>query len=770
MVINIPFKNVRKVLNTLIINLIFIFLLNSVLSLEKKTEDDLLIELTEVNALNLITNTDCYMIHFYDSNCEVCQNLISILEETAFLVFSEGIRCRFFNYNISNNKNIDISNWVIKDIPSIFLVNQQKNLKILYEGIRDSDIIVKFIKDNIGEYKFKKLKNLNELKFLNENVKGNILLVFGNENENNNILTNLKKILFNQIYDDNSYFLKNFTTYEKSLSKLNNYFEMILFLDKNTTFIQFLNFTDNYNTFFPNRSFDEKDLIIFTRTFNRIDKKINDYEYINISNEDWDKIENNAEHLIILLSYMKFPFFDFAYDEKINHIFDTGDSSFILFLKNKEDYQKLILDNNFTSPNSTLYKKFRKRIHFTVSILEDKSTLVVKDVLGLTEEKLPVFFFTKKEQNIKYDDLEKYVQENCIINLKEIINFIENIDNKKIEKFLVSENLTSEQNNELKVLNIVGFNFESFIMQNRNILFIICTRISKTCKNFQKIINRIFYVFSNNIPDNLIIGLTDPNFNDYRIDLGKSVIPKIYFFRKNYEKNNLNSNKYLSSILDLYNKTYILNNKFDLEELVHKFEQKIVFNNKFTTGNIIKFILENILEENKLKTLNKFENETLIDLDELENLITAVDLENEEKREDDLDYESIVDSSNLDKTNIAKLFQSFGGEIKEDGDLNINVNIKDKHRLNQLEALRDLFENVNNKNLLNERLKKLKDFSIVGDIESLTEEEKIKRINELLDEYYQYDFDKNNPDLDKDEEDKEIENDEENDDEYSDDL
>jgi len=114
----------------------------------------------------------------------------------------------------------------------------------------------------------------------------------------------------------------------------------------------------------------------------------------------------------------------------------------ILFLKNKKDYDNLVNGENLNSAALDLYKFYRNKFHFTVSSLEEKSTSVfAKTVLGLTDDKIPIFLFTRKSSVNKHYDIDKYVQKNSKVDIHEIIRFINKVETGKIEKFLTFEEL-----------------------------------------------------------------------------------------------------------------------------------------------------------------------------------------------------------------------------------------------------------------------------------------------------------------------------------------
>jgi hypothetical protein len=155
---------------------------------------------------------------------------------------------------------------------------------------------------------------------------------------------------------------------------------------------------------------------------------------------------------------------------------------------------------------------------------------------------------------------------------------------------------------------------------------------------------------------------------------------------------------------------------------------------------------KNLRNDNKIemdiKTLRKFENETLLTLNELDDELHRLNYSRFINNEDDFDYQKAIQHDNLDKSNIADVFKFEGGETNEDGELKIG-NSTDFDRQKELEKLKNMFESIDSEELLAERLKSLEDISILGNTIGLSDHEKLNKVNELLEEYYRAELEEN---------------------------
>merc|ERR1711957_892393 len=95
----------------------------------------------------------------------------------------DGVRCKFFRYNLSDDKSgvIDRKKWDIKTVPTLVLSVRKdgKDNKKVFFGLRDSEVMLKFIKKNIGEFKYLKVNSIKEMEEMNDSIKANYLVLFG---------------------------------------------------------------------------------------------------------------------------------------------------------------------------------------------------------------------------------------------------------------------------------------------------------------------------------------------------------------------------------------------------------------------------------------------------------------------------------------------------------------------------------------------------------------------------------------------------------------
>ena len=117
---------------------------------DQHDEVDIMEDLVPTTILQTLEKNSCYLIHFVENNCNVCNDLHLILRDTSLAAMDDGVRCKFFRYNLSDDKSgvIDRKKWDIKEIPTLVLSVRKdgKDNKKVFFGLRDSEVMLKFIK------------------------------------------------------------------------------------------------------------------------------------------------------------------------------------------------------------------------------------------------------------------------------------------------------------------------------------------------------------------------------------------------------------------------------------------------------------------------------------------------------------------------------------------------------------------------------------------------------------------------------------------------
>jgi hypothetical protein len=267
-------------------------------------------------------------------------------------------------------------------------------------------------------------------------------------------------------------------------------------------------------------------------------------------------------------------------------------------------------------------------------------TTVLVEVLRFKEENSPALLITQSKPNSKLaDDLIKFKKENVKLTKEEIENFIINWKNGKLPHFLASEEIPENPIDDKGIHKIVGLSFDNFITtQDKDLVLAICSKLANRCIKFEERYNRTALRFKGN--KQIVFATTDPNYNEYIVDI-PAMFPSIYFFpAENY---NLN--------------------------VTERFEQKIVFKDYFTTENITKFIVVNSRNNMSLLPLV---NETDILLSELADPIFS----SVETDDSDFNFDEFMKGElgrNLQKGvgngfDLSDLFQSVGNEVKSGDD------------------------------------------------------------------------------------------------------
>ena len=312
-------------------------------------------------------------------------------------------------------------------------------------------------------------------------------------------------------------------------------------------------------------------------------------------------------------------------------------------------------------------EKYRKEIQFSYATYENPAIEIFKDVLRLKKVELPIFLLTRSIDK-ESDDLDKYRGDKLPLTVESVEKFIDDFKNNITDKFLISEDIPLNKTTEDGVYKLVGKNFNDFLANyDKDILLVVCSRVSKTCTRFNKILKNIANIFRNN--KDLLIGIIDLNFNELKIELFPNY-PSLMFFSSG-------------------------NTIISAEE---RFNDRILFEEKITTERIRDFVIRNSLSSLQVNTIDNqteiFRNETL-EINEIipvkgneynEEDIEPVDITKEFAKEnpnnelyekmagDNFDFKNILSGMGKDGANIEELSKlkellaGFGGDFMSGGD------------------------------------------------------------------------------------------------------
>jgi len=663
------------------------------------------ISLNHTTFENFNSTNDIYFIEFFAPWCGHCKTLKPIYERAARTSEDKGLNCKFAAIDATKNEGLSLE-WDVKGYPTIFFVNNKAGKKIKYEGSRTEKGFIDFIITYTKEFKQEKHLIQNEDQFIQKinnferNQFKNYLIIFGNENLHEN--------KFNQFNNIQDFLL--------------NYFENIHIFVKNEENKSAINEILTKYLKLKNENYNENDLYLFSRLYNRNSKAYEEFELLNLSENEW----NDLSLLKNALNLYRFPIFSNSTEELITYSLETGVKNLVVFyddgkiirskksnkteseIKREEEIQieKLINENRYLTPEFIndvkkyiLNNNLRKEFLFSFSPLDNPDVNILVDVLKLSKKQLPLLLLTKTKEGTE-DDLDKFKIEKTILSKDTLSQFIEDFKQDKMSKFFTSDELPKEKTDENGVYKIVGLNFDEFLSNNdKDIALFVCSKFSKNCKKFSPILKNVAKIFKGN--SDLLIGETDPHYNEYTVDI-KLVYPSLIFLPK--ATPNLTPEQ--------------------------RFKNSVLYDDAITTKNIKEFILEN--SRFKL-TQNNIGNETLIYMNEIkpENIVKPIIADEGKAAEEDIEYESMLSEIGGDAGELADLFKSIGGDF----DLgNLGAENEDT---DEMSAFKDMFSGLGKENLEDidfDKLKNVNEFDNNGENDDINNNDNIEKLKDLFGE------------------------------------
>lgn len=672
----------------------------------EKPETTFVVFLNQTTFENFNATTDCYFLEFFEPWCGHCKSLKPIYEKTAKQAEEKGLSCKFAAVQAGESPQLTEA-WGVKGYPSIFFVNNKKNEKFEYKGQRTE-------KDFIN-YLIAKSKDLELSKIPSDLVSEEALLSkffskIESENKNNYLIMLGKEDLvankFAKLMKLKDFMIMNFQhVYYFEVNEQNVALAQKVFNS--------LNKNENGNL---NLNISEE-VYVFSRLYIKSANAFEEFELLNLTENEWA----NANLIKNALMFYKFPAFGNATEELISYALETGTNNLVIFYDdglsasaeaksnkteaekaqaNQLEIEKLISAGKFLSEElkSDVKKlisenNLRKEFIISYSTLKNPAVNILVDVLKFKKEYLPIFLLTKSKEDSE-EDLDKYMKNKSLLDKATVFNFINDFKQNNLKKFLTSDELPAEKTDKDGVLKIVGLNFDEFLLNNeQDIALFVCSKFSKNCKKFAPILSNVAQIFENNT--NLLIGLTDPNYNEYAVDV-QPVYPSLVFLPRSEAKLSVQQ----------------------------RFKNSVLFDGEINTKNLKEFILQNT--RFKL-ALNPIGNETLIHASEIkpENLVKPIKADEGPEAEADFEYESMFSEFAGNSNEFGDLLKSFGGGNAGMGGLGGQGG-----EMPDLSAFKEMFGKMGDSGLDMDKLKQMEDLEI--DDESLTEEEKMEKIKKLM--------------------------------------
>jgi protein disulfide-isomerase A1 len=572
----------------------------------KSTYHTYVIELNQDNFEEFNDSQEYYYLEFYAPWCTHCQQLGPIYEAAAKQASDDNSPYKYVKVDATKNENL-AEKYKVESFPTILWIDNKESKITSFTGERDVETFINFAKKRLGLFNLKSLSSLQEFESLSQvslTNKDNTLIIVLNKTTYSINESQIKKI---------------------ALAAEEQGFERTLYTESPEIAESLLNKNKE-------NSSNENPFYMFTLLYDKSKNTFYPYERIDFDFKDFLSPST-------LFSHYKYKIFGEINNDEMNNLIERGEPTLILF----HSQNKLTEQEQITMKE--IAHKYRKVLKVFHSSISNKISSVMVEVLRIKEKMLPMLLLTEMKKGSRRndsDDLDKFKLENVKISLEDIESFIKDWQNKKLSPFLASEDLREHPRDEFGIHKIVGLNFKEFItQQGKDIILSICSNLSKRCLKFSKIMINVAKKFRNNT--NLILATTDPNFNEYDVDIPPK-FPEIYFFPT--DEDNL--------------------------PIQDRFETRILFNGDFTTKNITEFIAINSRHNLVLETLD---NEEKLELDELKLNIHS----KTEDDESDFNFDDFLQGELGKKMqgdvdfDLSSLFSPKQGEEEKDEDLFENL-------------------------------------------------------------------------------------------------
>lgn len=655
----------------LIFSLIITITTNTNTKQQKNTKTNFVHELNSTNFLQFNHTNSHYFLEFYAPWCGHCKQLSPIYSSAAKEAYKKNLNFKFAAINSEENEALSIK-FQIKNYPTILFINNKNSEIIKFEEEKNKQNFIKFGKLQTKKTEILKISTISEFEKLTKNSEKkseHYIVLFANSHLHKEKILNLEKMKFFAKIFNKIYLIDSFSE-DKNLN-----FSQEIFFNKFSSSRNLIDF-----------QFDKEKIFLFSKLCIKAKKIYEDWELIPLDEELWENPKKFERHL----QFYSYPIFDETTDEIINFSLETGFNNMIVYYDNKK--------NNFTSESLThssnssnavtsefiddikryiILSGLRSKMIFSYSKLQNPAVKVLIQILKFNTDNMPLFLITKSKAN-NQEDLLKFRLDNAILTRDYFADFIEKFFTDQLPVYLASENLPKNKTDENGIYNIVGLNFKDFLSENKsNIVLCLCTKNSKMCSKFQKVLSNVGKLFKN--LQEIKIGYTDANANEYEVEF-KDHFPQIILLQKN-------------------------EGNFSVKD---RFDNGFVFDEEINTRNIARFINENtgFVYQNKLNFIG---NMTEIYSNEIkkENFVKKISQENAQgdyiKSED---YNTDQENEGLEGfQDLLSGLENMGGDMAGLGDLG---------DLEDMEEMANLLKGINkdekDADLSDEDLDKLKNF------------------------------------------------------------
>lgn len=513
------YKNYKCLFKKQFILFLFIYIVIAIHSI--KCQENV-IELNNENFEKEIIKTKYGFILFYSTDCRYCKAIYPIYSETATehsnIINKTGdltdhekqIKNKlenlgFFKINTTNNLDI-LTKYKITSIPTIIWYNNDQDHYIIYDSETEMpSYFFNFAKKHSGfDVKEINMENLIELASSSELDGQNILLFIGDIKDKayfyKNIVNTAWNLGFNNLYYSNDDNIK--LLFKLSLSP--EKFDVLIFKIHNKKI-----------------SFEDFESINITKEDFADELHLSHDGEDNLGNKSMQKYNPNFDLLKVhpikkierLLKLFSFPVIN-RFSHENEKIISTGNPTLVLVHDYEIDSQEYrqIMKSYFR-----IALKYRREIYFMLSSKYTKLTKVFTEAFRLYKEDFPALCLTSEstEKNIEIDKYRK-VNKGTPISEENIIEFIEDWKNKRLKKYISSEDIPEKPFDEHNIYKLVADNFDSIINRTEKfILLSLCSDKLDVCTKFRERLNRISLKLKN--AEKIMIAEFNPYLNEIEI-------------------------------------------------------------------------------------------------------------------------------------------------------------------------------------------------------------------------------------------------------------
>jgi len=288
------------------------------------------------------------------------------------------------------------------------------------------------------------------------------------------------------------------------------------------------------------------------------------------------------------------PYIQFLTDKNYEKILEIGYPSLVVILPQKAD---TILTANITNILLRLNKQYRGKLRFYVSYHDDEaSKTLMREYFNFQVHDLPTYLIFDGVNNDFTTDLKKFhVKNGTELNENNILKFVNDFLDNKLEFEVTSEEIPKSQLDSNKIHYVVGKTFDNHIKKNhgKDIIFLLCEIEQKDCKTvFERYTNAAKKLNQNNI----VFSFMNPFKNEVEsVQIHK--VPSILLFR-------------------------------DKKNPHRKIKNPFIYEGSFSTKDITRFVKENM--KNKLLNEVNLGNEDAIYRNELKVMISQTEVQSDD--------------------------------------------------------------------------------------------------------------------------------------------